>query len=87
MDVNSLQQVLEISHSAVSQNLSILRAHRLVRERRDGRRVIYALADPRLAGWLLDGLSFIEMEIRQGEEVRSAVETVRSLWGQEQSEG
>lgn len=84
MDVNSLQKVLEISHSGVSQNLSVLRTHRLVRERRDGRRVIYSLTDASLASWLLEGLKFLEGEIEQSEQIRSAVETVREIWGSDQ---
>lgn len=80
MDVNSLQQILGISHSSVSQNLSVLRAHRLVEERREGRRVIYRLRERRLAVWLLEGLDFIEGERAVTEQIRSAVESVRSLW-------
>ena len=80
MDVNSLQQLLGIPHSAVSQNLAVLRTHHLVQERREGRRVIYALADERLAGWLLDGLGFLERDLDRSEEMRSAVETVKAIW-------
>jgi DNA-binding transcriptional ArsR family regulator len=80
LDVNSIQLALGISHSAVSQNLAIMRAHKLVRERREGRRMIYSLADPELAGWLLGGLSFIECEIEQTARKRDAVEAVRAIW-------
>ena len=83
MDVNSLQQVLGIPHSAVSQNLAILRSHHLVRERKEGRRVIYALADDRLASWLLEGLGFLESELGRADQMRSAVETVKAMWGEE----
>lgn len=86
MDVNSLQRVLEISHSGVSQNLAVLRAHRLVRERKDGRRVIYSLSDAGLAAWLLEGLRFLEGEIEQSEQVRTAVVAVREIWGSERNE-
>jgi DNA-binding transcriptional ArsR family regulator len=86
MDVNSLQRVLEISHSGVSQNLAVLRAHRLVRERKDGRRVIYSLSDAGLASWLLEGLRFLEGEIEQSEQVRSAAEVVRRIWGSDRNE-
>ena len=80
LDVNSIQQVLAISHSAVSQNLAILRAHRLVHERRDGRRVIYSLTNPALAAWLLQGLAYLEGGISHTEQVRDAVESVNKLW-------
>lgn len=79
-DVNTLQQELGISHSGVSQNLAILRAHRLVIERREGRRVIYRLAHPDLAGWLLHGLDFLEHEFAQGDQVRGLLDSVRLQW-------
>ncbi|MDX2154250.1 MAG: metalloregulator ArsR/SmtB family transcription factor [Bryobacteraceae bacterium] len=80
MDVNSLQQILAISHSSVSQNLSVLRSHRLVQERRAGRHVIYSLCQPKLAGWLLEGLQFLEGELALQGEMREAVETARQMW-------
>jgi DNA-binding transcriptional ArsR family regulator len=82
MDVNSLQQELGISHSGVSQNLAILRAHRLVVERREGRHVIYRLAQPELASWLLGGLDFLEQELTAGEHLREILESVRDRWRQ-----
>lgn len=83
LDVNSIQQVLGISHSAVSQNLAILRAHRLVRERREGRRVIYSLTQPSLAGWLLQGITFLTSEMDQRDQVREAAQSVKAIWGEE----
>jgi DNA-binding transcriptional ArsR family regulator len=81
MDVNSLQRILGISHSSVSQNLAILRGHRLVQERREGRRAIYSLTQSGLADWLLGGLAFLENGIAYGDKVRVAVESVRAMWG------
>ncbi len=43
--VQSLAETLGISHSAVSHQLRLLRAHRLVQNRRDGRNVLYTLDD------------------------------------------
>ncbi len=43
--VQALSENLEISHSAVSHQLRLLRAHRLVRSRREGRNVLYSLGD------------------------------------------
>lgn len=80
LDVNSLQQILGISHSLVSQNLSILRSHRLVTERREGRHVIYSLLQPKLAVWLIDGLQFLEGELDSQAEIRAAVEAARQQW-------
>lgn len=81
-DVNSLQSSLGVSHSRVSQHLAGLRAHRVVAERRDGRRVIYHLVQPALAAWLLDGLKFVEGEIQMAEQIRQAVDEVRTIWSE-----
>jgi DNA-binding transcriptional ArsR family regulator len=77
-DVNALQAALGISHSGVSQHLALLRAHRLVTDRRVGRRVFYRLLQPALAAWLTTGLTFIEPESHQ--QFHVAVEHVRGLW-------
>jgi DNA-binding transcriptional ArsR family regulator len=81
LDVNSIQQVLGISHSAVSQNLAVLRAHRLVRERREGRRVFYSLTHPALAAWLLDGITFLSSGVEESEQMRDAAQAVKAMWG------
>lgn len=80
LDVNSLQEILGISHSGVSQHLALLRAHRVVLERREGRHVYYRLRQPRLAAWLLEGMEFIAGNPADYEEIRAAVEKVRTLW-------
>jgi DNA-binding transcriptional ArsR family regulator len=87
LDVNSLQQMLGISHSSVSQNLALLRAHRVVHERREGRRVIYSLSDHRMGDWLLEGLKFLEGHLMQNEQMRGAVVEVRNLWHVREQEG
>ncbi|GIU77272.1 MAG: transcriptional regulator [Bryobacteraceae bacterium] len=79
-DVNGLQELLGISHSSVSQNLAILRAHHLVRERRQGRHVYYSLTNAELADWLMQGLRFLEGGLTRHEDMRSAVESARRLW-------
>lgn len=58
-DVGSLAEVLEAPSSRVSQHLAVLRAHRVVHRRRDGRRVLYHLDDPDLAAWLIAGLDYL----------------------------
>ncbi len=84
MDVNGLQQILGVSHSAVSQNLAILRAHHLVRQRREGRRVFYSLTNPRIAQWLLEGLEFLAGGLVHHVDLRSAVKDAKRLWTGEQ---
>ncbi len=80
MDVNGLQTILEISHSRVSQHLSVLRAHRIVVERREGRHVFYRLVNGKLAQWLADGLDFLQTESAHQSEVKEALRKSRSLW-------
>ena len=79
-DVNFLAEVLQVSHSRVSQHLALLRSHHIVRDRRDGRHVFYALSQPGLAQWLLEGLAFVEADLARSQDVRSALEAARSLW-------
>jgi DNA-binding transcriptional ArsR family regulator len=85
-DVNTLQTALGISHSGVSQHLSVLRAHRLVAERREGRHVFYHLRQPKLARWLVDGIEFVAGTQEVAEDVRLAIETMRAKWATEKSE-
>ncbi len=79
-DVNALQAALGVTHSRTSQNLAILRANRLVAERREGRHVYYRLVNPEIARWVIDGLRFIEADLDLVARRRSAIEEVRQLW-------
>ena len=81
VDVNGLTQALGLTHSRVSQQLAVLRAHRLVVERREGRHVFYQLADPRIAAWVLAGGDFLRADISAAEELRSALDQVHAVWG------
>jgi DNA-binding transcriptional ArsR family regulator len=85
-DVNSLQLALGINHSGVSQHLSVLRAHRLVVERRQGRHVFYHLPQPKLARWLLDGFDFLAGSADATDHVRHAVENIRARWADKPTE-
>ena len=58
-DVASLQVTLGVAQAKVSRHLAVLRAHRIVTERRDGRHVYYRLNHPDLATWVADGLTFV----------------------------
>jgi DNA-binding transcriptional ArsR family regulator len=85
-DVNTLQTVLGISHSGVSQHLSVLRAHRLVAERREGRHVFYHLRQPKLARWLIEGIEFVAGTQEVADDVRQAIESMRARWTAEKTE-
>ncbi len=80
LDVNSLQNALGISHSGVSQHLMVMRANRLVYERREGRRVYYQLRHPRMAQWLLEATNFLERETVEADELRRAIGKTRKTW-------
>ena len=79
-DVNSLQEILGISHSGVSQHLTLLRSHRLVSERREGRRVFYQLRQPEIASWLMEATRFLEKESAAAAELRKAIDKTRKSW-------
>jgi DNA-binding transcriptional ArsR family regulator len=85
-DVNTLQTALGISHSGVSQHLSVLRAHRLVAERREGRHVFYHLRQPKLARWLIDGIEYVAGTQEVADDVRQAIETMRARWATEKAD-
>lgn len=80
LDVGALRDLLAISQSGVSQHLAVLRAHRLVAERREGRHVFYRLRRPELAHWLLDGLAFIEHDVEASRQLRLDVRRAREKW-------
>lgn len=80
-DVNSLAERLDLPGPRVSQHLSMMRAHRIVEERRDGRRHLYHLIQPEIAAWIVEGLSFIEGQLSSIP--KDEIETVRQIWGSE----
>lgn len=59
-DVKTLLNTLALPGTRVSQHLRVLRAYRIVDERRAGRRRIYRLARPRFARWIRSGFEVIE---------------------------
>ncbi len=79
-DVSSLAAILQISASGVSQHLSVLRAHRLIVERKQGRSVFYHLRQPEIAAWVLDGLRFVGPHKEEIVEFQSAVKKARRIW-------
>ncbi len=81
-DVSSLTASLGISASNVSQHLSLLRAHRIVEERREGRHIIYRLRCKSLAKWLLDAMRFLPVASDDNEAVRAALQGAKKTWEQ-----
>lgn len=60
LSVNALSQRLEMSQSAVSHQLRLLRDHHLVRYRKQGRRVYYTLDDEHIRAILIQARAHIE---------------------------
>lgn len=79
-DVNSISESLDLPATRISQHLSLMRAHRLVEERRDGRHVYYSLSQPDLAHWIVDGLQFVEARAASDQINPETVNEVRKLW-------
>ncbi len=81
-DVSSLTDSLQVSQSTISQQIAVLRAHRIIEERREGRTVFYSLRNPELAAWISDGLKFAGQESKDVEGFLSAIEHAQALWQQ-----
>lgn len=77
-DVNTLSAKLDLPNARVSQHLSLMKAHRLVAERREGRHHHYSLVQPEIAEWIVDGLTFLEG--RQSGLPGESLEEARRLW-------
>jgi len=58
--VSDIAATVGLSESAVSHQLRVLRGSRLVRSRRDGRLVYYALDDHHIVGLFEQGLQHVE---------------------------
>lgn len=78
--VNSLQDILGIRQSAVSQHLALLKSHNLIKERRAGRNILYRLAMPDMAAWLVDGIKLIVPDDFDSKLVKSAARRAFSQW-------
>ena len=86
LNVNDLQELLGITHAAVSQQLAVLRTNRIVIERREGRNVFYHLKDPELAAWVLGGIKFISPDHQEIQDMMRAIEQAKQSWAHENSQ-
>ena len=77
-DVTAIVEQLNLPGPRVSQHLSMMRARRMVEERRDGRHHFYSLNQPEMADWIVNGLEFVEGRINGVS--KSAIENARKLW-------
>jgi DNA-binding transcriptional ArsR family regulator len=77
-DVSTIAAALMLPATRISQHLALLKAVRLVEERRDGRTHYYHLVHPQMAGWILDALPFID--IRNRFENAAHIDDARARW-------
>jgi DNA-binding transcriptional ArsR family regulator len=77
-DVTAIVEQLDLPGPRVSQHLSLMRAHRIVEERRDGRHHYYRLLQPQIADWIIEGLEFVEGRVVVVDP--TAIESARKLW-------
>lgn len=82
--VNSLQDLLGIRQSAVSQHLALLKSHSLIKERREGRHVLYRLADARMEPWLVEGIPLIVPDDSDSMLLKSAAKRALAHWSEPQ---
>ena len=77
-DVNTLVELLELPGPRVSQHLALMRAHRIVEERREGRHHYYHLLQPEIANWIIEGLAFVEGRLSAVS--KTAISKARRQW-------
>ncbi|MDZ7629567.1 MAG: metalloregulator ArsR/SmtB family transcription factor [Parvularculaceae bacterium] len=80
LDVTDLSTRLGIPPTRVSQHLALMKAHRVVADRPDGRHHLYSLVDRNLAGWLLDGAKFVHARAAAKMADRQALDAAAILW-------
>ncbi len=57
--VNDLANILSMTQSAISHQLSILKQSRLIKARRDGKQMLYSLADEHVRSLLSVGMEHV----------------------------
>jgi DNA-binding transcriptional ArsR family regulator len=77
-DVNTLVERLDLPGPRVSQHLGLMRANRIVEERREGRHHYYHLIQPDIANWIIEALGFVEGRVTVVS--KSAISRARDLW-------
>ena len=60
VNVNDLAAILNMTQSAVSHQLKILKQNKLVKSKRDGKSIIYSLADEHVRDIIAIGMAHIE---------------------------
>lgn len=86
LTVSDLKDALNVPQASVSQHLGILRANRIVLERRDGRHVYYHLRQQELANLVVQCIKFVAPDDQESRRIISAMDSAKSTWSQDGSE-
>lgn len=85
LTVSDLKDALNVPQASVSQHLGILRANRIVLERRDGRHVYYHLRQQELANLVVQCIKFVAPDDQESRRIISAMDSAKSTWSQDAS--
>lgn len=80
LDVGGIQARLKLSQSTTSRHLSLLKAHHVVVERKEGRHVFYHLSVPLLSEWLISGLDIIQKKSSHDVPLSKVFSSAKKLW-------
>lgn len=79
--VHQIQEALKIGQSNISQNLALLKLHRLVFEERKGKEVYYGLKESKmLSKVLLSAINLVGYQITANSELIAASTEFISMW-------
>lgn len=86
LTVTDLKDALKVPQASVSQHLGILRANKIVLERRDGRHVYYHLRQQDLAELVVECIKFVLPDDKESKRIMSALDLAKSTWSAEKTE-
>ena len=81
LSVHEIQEKLKISQSNVSQHLSLLKTHKIIKEERIGKEVYYSIVAPKkLSKILVSALHLIGYQLAANSEILSTYSEIVSFW-------
>lgn len=80
MDVGHLHELADISQSAVSQHLKLLKLNGIVDERREGKHIYYRIISPLVKDLVLSAIEIESQEIKRETKEVDLLKEMRSLW-------
>lgn len=83
MDVSHLHEAMQVSQSAVSQHLKLLRLQGLVVERREGQHVYYRLRSPLITDVITSAIELQSRDIVNDPESLALLAEMKDLWIQQ----